>query len=193
MKVKGKAILFQQTIYHRLVEGDNVHDTLKILDVCGAPAQVKYYAQKGQNIIVLGAAGKSGILSCIAAKEAGCYVIAIDSAEKNLHLLMEKGFADQIEVLDITLPQCYSALQSLESDFTISCVNVPDAEMAAVLPTKNGEKYFFNMATSFSKAVLGAEGIAKDIELIMGNGYKPGHAEYALELARENRWIYSIF
>ena len=40
------------------------------------------------------------------------------------------------------------------------------------------------MATSFSAAALGAEGVAADVEMLIGNGYVPGHAEFALELVR---------
>ncbi len=42
------------------------------------------------------------------------------------------------------------------------------------------------MATSFTKATLGAEGIGKDVTMIMGNGYSKGHAEIALQDLREN-------
>ena len=40
------------------------------------------------------------------------------------------------------------------------------------------------MATSFSAAALGAEGLAADVTMLVGNGYVPGHADYALELFR---------
>ncbi|MGH3625026.1 MAG: L-erythro-3,5-diaminohexanoate dehydrogenase, partial [Sciscionella sp.] len=43
---------------------------------------------------------------------------------------------------------------------------------------------FFSMATSFPAAALGAEGLAADVRLLIGNGYLPGHAEYALDLVR---------
>jgi hypothetical protein len=46
--------------------------------------------------------------------------------------------------------------------------------------------YFFSMATSFTAAALGAEGVGKDIEMMVGNGYARGHAEHALNLLRES-------
>jgi len=191
--VKGTAILFQKTIYHKIERGTDVQQALKILDVCGAPMQVAHYVTSGQRVGILGGGGKSGILCCVAAKEAGCAVIAIDKAESVLHLLQEKGFADRIMVMDVMQPECYEELQCLENDFTISCVNVPDTEMAAILATKDGGRVlFFNMATSFSKAVLGAEGIAKDVEMIMGNGYKKGHANYALDLVKRHPFLVQL-
>ena len=49
------------------------------------------------------------------------------------------------------------------------------------------------MATSFTKAALGAEGVGKDIEMIVGNGYCEGHAEVTLEILRESKPIRDLF
>ena len=49
------------------------------------------------------------------------------------------------------------------------------------------------MATSFTKAALGAEGVGKDITMIVGNGYTKGHAEITLEELRENEILRSVF
>ena len=43
------------------------------------------------------------------------------------------------------------------------------------------------MATSFTAAALGAEGLAADVTMLVGNGYVPGHADYALDLLRDRR------
>jgi L-erythro-3,5-diaminohexanoate dehydrogenase len=74
-----------------------------------------------------------------------------------------------------------------EADVAISCVSVPDAEMAAILSTRDrGRVYFFAMSTSFTKAALGAEGVGKDVDLFIGNGFAKGHADHTLELVRES-------
>lgn len=79
-------------------------------------------------------------------------------------------------------------------DVTINNVNVPSTEMTSILITKdNGVVYFFSMATSFSKAALGAEGVGKDINLIVGNGYAKGHAELSLNIIRESETIRELF
>ena len=49
------------------------------------------------------------------------------------------------------------------------------------------------MATSFSAAALGAEGLAADVTMLVGNGYVPGHAAYALELLREHEGVRRLF
>jgi L-erythro-3,5-diaminohexanoate dehydrogenase len=81
-----------------------------------------------------------------------------------------------------------------EADLTLSCVNVPDAEMAAILVTRDrGVVYFFAMSTSFTKAALGAEGVGKDVDLFIGNGYCAGHAEHTLEMMRTMPAVRALF
>ena len=66
--------------------------------------------------------------------------------------------------------------------------------MASILACKdNGTVYFFSMATSFTKAALGAEGVGKDVDMIIGNGYTKGHAEITLQELRENEAIRNLF
>jgi L-erythro-3,5-diaminohexanoate dehydrogenase len=52
---------------------------------------------------------------------------------------------------------------------------------------------FFSMATSFPAAALGAEGLAADVTMLIGNGYLPGHAEYALDLLRSEPGVRELF
>ena len=60
---------------------------------------------------------------------------------------------------------------------TVVCVDVPGCEGGAILATaQGGTVIFFSMATSFSAAALGAEGLAADVTMLVGNGYVPGHA-----------------
>ena len=44
--------------------------------------------------------------------------------------------------------------------------------MASILACRDrGLVYFFSMAVSFTKAALGAEGVGKDVDMFIGNGY----------------------
>ena len=71
------------------------------------------------------------------------------------------------------------------ADVTVVCVDVPGCEHGAILATADGGTViFFSMATSFPAAALGAEGLAADVTMLIGNGYVPGHAEFALDLLR---------
>jgi L-erythro-3,5-diaminohexanoate dehydrogenase len=56
-----------------------------------------------------------------------------------------------------------------------------------------GTVIFFSMATSFSAAALGAEGLAADVTMLIGNGYVRGHADYALQLMRSHDGVRRLF
>src|SRR5438876_314760 len=79
-------------------------------------------------------------------------------------------------------------------DLVVNCASLPGTEMASILAARDGgEVLFFNMATSFTAAALGAEGVGKDVRLTMGNGYARGHAELALELVRSTPALQRVF
>src|SRR6266566_3460500 len=80
------------------------------------------------------------------------------------------------------------------ADVTVVCVDVPGCEGGAILSTKQGGTViFFSMATSFSAAALGAEGMAADVTMLVGNGYVPGHADLALDLIRTTPALRKLF
>ena len=80
------------------------------------------------------------------------------------------------------------------ADIVINCVNIENTEMASILACKDGGTvYFFSMATSFTKAALGAEGVGKDVNMIVGNGYTKGHAEISLQVLRESPALRELF
>jgi hypothetical protein len=73
-------------------------------------------------------------------------------------------------------------------------VDVPGCEHGAILATRpGGTVVFFSMATSFPAAALGAEGLAADVTMLIGNGYVPGHAELALDLVRTEPGVRALF
>jgi len=80
------------------------------------------------------------------------------------------------------------------ADITVVCVDVPGCEHGAILATADrGTVIFFSMATSFTAAALGAEGLAADVTMIVGNGYVPGHADLALDLVRTDAGVRGLF
>jgi L-erythro-3,5-diaminohexanoate dehydrogenase len=80
------------------------------------------------------------------------------------------------------------------ADVTVVCADVAGCEGGAILSTKQGGTViFFSMATSFSAAALGAEGVAADVTMLVGNGYVPGHADLALELIRTTPSVRRLF
>jgi len=97
-------------------------------------------------------------------------------------------------VADARDPVALAAALGDPVDVTVVCVDVPGCEGGAILATKpGGTVVFFSMATSFSAAALGAEGLAADVTMLIGNGYVPGHAEHALRLIREELGVRRLF
>ncbi|WP_112239091.1 L-erythro-3,5-diaminohexanoate dehydrogenase [Kribbella monticola] len=201
---EGHAILFARSIVAKLPDDLVPELSLAVMDVCGAPALtarvVAHYVDKGTKpvVSVIGGAGKSGSLSLAAARRAGAAkTIGIVPVEAEKTKLEAAGLADQVALADardpVALAQAVEAAGG-PADITVVCVDVPGCEHGAVLSTAaGGTVIFFSMATSFSAAALGAEGLAADVTMLVGNGYVPGHADYAMDLLRSERGVRELF
>ncbi|MDN5352160.1 MAG: L-erythro-3,5-diaminohexanoate dehydrogenase [Clostridiales bacterium] len=200
--IKGKAILFESGIYAKLPDDIPEKLALSVLDVAGAPAQTAKLVKPGDTVLVIGGAGKSGMLCMYEAKKrAGITgkVICLQHSDRAKARVMDAGLADAFIVAEAT--DAVSVMHAIEKetngelcDITINCVNVPDTEMASILSTKDdGLVYFFSMATSFTKAALGAEGVGKDVTMIIGNGYTKDHAAITLQMMRESAVLRKIY
>lgn len=202
VEVKAQAILFESGIYSVLP--DDMSETLALaaLDVAGAPAQTAKLVKPGDSVMILGAAGKSGMMCCYEAKKRvgpTGKVIAVVRKESDIKKLMDAGFCHEVVVASATMPievldKVLEANNGKEVDIVINCVNIENTEMTSILPVKDGGiVYFFSMATSFTKAALGAEGVGKDVNMIIGNGYTKDHAAITLEELRESKELREIF
>ncbi|MBB6062432.1 L-erythro-3,5-diaminohexanoate dehydrogenase [Thermosipho japonicus] len=200
--IKGKAILFETGIYAKLPDDIPEKLALAVLDVAGAPAQVNKLVKEGMTVAIIGAGGKSGLLCCYQAmKNVGSSgrVIAIEYSQENAEKVKKLNLAHDVIVTDATKPvEVYNEFLKVTggklADVTINNVNVPTTEMSSILITKDeGIIYFFSMATSFTRAALGAEGVGKDVTMIIGNGYTKGHAELSLNILRESKEIRKLF
>jgi len=149
-------------------------------------------------VAIIGAGGKSGSLSAAAAREAGAgRVIGVVPAEAEAATLRAAGLVDEVVVADARDPVALAAAvrgAGGPAAVTVVCVDVPGCEGGAVLATANGGTVvFFSMATSFTAAALGAEGVAADVTMLIGNGYVPGHAQLALDLVRREPGVRGLF
>jgi len=199
--IKGQAIIFESGIYAKIPNDLPSNIVLSALDVAGAPAQIDQLVKKDDDVLILGAGGKSGVLCAYQAKKkAGDKgrIIGVIHHEKDRHTLEELGFVDEIILGDATNPmEIYDKVMDVNGgpvDVTINVVNVQNTEMTSILPTKStGIVYFFSMATSFTKAALGAEGIGSEAKMIIGNGYTKNHAEFTLNILRESKPLFELF
>ena len=200
--IKGQAILFQSGIYAVLPKDLPETLALSVLDVAGAPAQTAKLVKSGDTVVVIGGGGKSGLLCLYEAKKrAGVTgkVICIGGSEKSTDRARKLNLADEYFSADATdAIFIYNKIMELTdgklADVVINCVNIENTEMASILATKDdGTVYFFSMATSFTKAALGAEGVGKDVNMIVGNGYCKGHAAISLQVLRECEPLQNLF
>lgn len=197
---EGYAVLFGRSIAARLPEDLPTELSLSVMDVCGAPAlTARVVADRVEpTVAVIGAAGKSGSLSLAAARQAGAgRLIGVVPHEQEARLLRQARLADDVVVADardpIALRDAVAAAGG-PADVTVVCVDVPGCEHGAILATADrGTVVFFSMATSFAAAALGAEGLAADVRMLVGNGYVPGHAAYALEVLRGDAGVRGLF
>ena len=199
--VRGHAILFASGLYARLPPDMPEMLALAALDVCGAPALMARHARSGMRVAVLGA-GKSGALCLAQARRSMAgkgQLLALDVSAPALDRLLGIGLCDAALRVDATravevLEAVAAATGGALADLVVNCASVPSTEMATILSTRDGgTALFFSMATSFTAAALGAEGVGKDVTLVMGNGYVPGHAELTLELLRSEPRLRELF
>lgn len=209
MDVEGEAVLFASGAYAKLPADLPERLALAALDVAGAAPQVarlvsdpRRVGKPGAVVVVLGAGGKSGILCAAEARRTGgkeARVVGLEASEKAAAELRALGLCDAVATVDATDPVAVrrtvlEATGGREADVTFSCVNVPDVELSAILATRDrGVVYFFAMSTSFTKAALGAEGVGRDVDLFIGNGYAQGHAEHTLAMLREMPAVRALF
>jgi L-erythro-3,5-diaminohexanoate dehydrogenase len=199
---RGHAILFARSIAAVLPDDMDPELALAVLDVCGAPALTHRVvsARTGTAVTcaVIGGAGKSGSLSLAAARRAGARTVGIVPNETERERLERSGLADHVALADardpVALGAAVTAALGGPADVTVVCVDVPGCEHGAILATADGGTViFFSMATSFAAAALGAEGLGADVTMLVGNGYVPGHAAFALELVRAVPAVRQLF
>ena len=198
--IEGYAIVFSSGLFAKLPEDLPETVALAVLDVAGAPAQTRKLVEENQTVVVIGGGGKSGVL-CLyeAKKKKGVKTIAIDYSEEAVQRLRQLSFVD--EVIQADARQAVEVMKKVEAlthqqkaDVVINVANIPETEMSCILSCKpSGVVYFFSMATSFTRAALGAEGVGADLDLRIGNGYTAGHAELSLNLIRESSELKKLF
>ncbi len=202
LDVRGQAVLFASGPFAALPNDLPERVALAALDVCGAPALVARSVGPGQRVLILGAGGKSGLLCASEARRqvgSGGRVIGVEASTQAAAELRELGACDSVIACDARTPLSLRGAALAENDgrefdLVVSCVNVEGAELGAILCTRpRGRVVFFAMTTSFARAALGAEGVGKDVELWIGNGFAEGHAELTLQLLRHDPALCALF
>ena len=194
--VEGTAYVFASAPLARMPADIPERLALAVLDVAGAAPQVARLCHPGETVVVLGAGGKSGLLCAAEARRrvgTTGRVIGLEAFPRFAADLEALGICDRVAVVDARDPvavrsEVLPATGGRGADLTLSCVNVPGVELSAIVATRDrGKVYYFAMSTSFTAAALGAEGIGRDVDLYIGNGYAHGHADHTLGLLRSDK------
>jgi L-erythro-3,5-diaminohexanoate dehydrogenase len=199
--VEGHAILFASGLFTRLPNDIPRDAAMALCDVAGAPGHVARLARPGQTVCVLGC-GRAGLLSLCAARQAmgrDGLVLGLDASAEALRRAGSLEVADALIEADLRDPLAThravaSATGGRGADLTIVTTNVAGCEGGAILATRpKGRILFFSMATSFTAAALTAEGVGRDVEMIIGNGYTEGWVDTAFALYRSNPGLAEAF
>lgn len=203
VSVRGTAILFESAAWSKLPADIDPGVALAVLDVAGAPAQIDKLVRPGMTVVVIGADGKSGLLACAKARarlgaSGNIIGVAPRADAESAKLLAEQGLVDTFVEADardtLALFEKVSAAGPELADLVVNCVNVDGTELGSILCAKDsGTVYFFSMNTSFTAAALGAEGVGKEVTMLIGNGYTKDHAAIALQTLRDNPAVHAYF
>jgi len=200
--VDGHAILFQSSIAVKIPDEIEEAVAMAVFDVAGAPKTTYDLSRPKQRLVVIGAGGKAGILSCVAARQKmgrSGKIIGIEPVASVAKDLASLGVCDDILSIDATDPIAvrdgvFKATKGKMADLVVNVASVPNTENSALLAaTPRAKILFFSMATSFPKVALGAEGIALQASLLIGNGYAPNHAKFAIDLVKARPALLELF
>ncbi len=189
VRARGHAILFEKSLWAPLPPDLPEPLALAVFDVAGAPAAVDRLVDDQDEVLVLGC-GMAGLMSLARARRQAARVFAVDVDEDAVSTVLRLGLADEAAALDAgDALAVEAAVASWTAGRLASKVfnfaSGPGTEAASILAAREGGTIlFFGMATSFSRAALTAEGVAKDVEMRIGSGYLPGWTEIALETLR---------
>lgn len=202
IEAAGHAILFENSLAVPLPTDFPEPVSMAVFDVAGAPALTHHLASAGNTVVVIGAGGKAGILSCLAARKKvgkGGGVIAIEPSTAACRDLRRLQICDAILSIDASNPVAVesgveTATRGKMGNVVINVASVPGTEISSILASsQKGKVVFFSMATSFTTVALGAEGLLNRSTLLFGNGYFPGHCEMAIDLLRNSKAAHALF
>jgi L-erythro-3,5-diaminohexanoate dehydrogenase len=155
----------------------------------------------GDTVVLVGGGGTAGLLTLHEARThagPGGTVVVTDLAEEALEDVRETGLADHVVAADATdalaLYEAVMDAAGREADVAVNLVNVPGTELGTILVTReSGTILFFSMATSFTTAALGAEGLGRATTMLIGNGHMPDMGLTALNVLRESPAVRAVF
>ena len=193
VEVEAEAILFQSSPMIKAPTDLPSWEVMAVLDEAGAPMRTWNLVKETDQVMILGAGGKMGLLCAFAARQKlgpNGQIWGLVKTRQSYERIKHTQVFDKVICADAQIPM--TALQEIGSSgeliaVTINCINLPGTEALSVLITKDqGSVYFANLASNCNVASLIAEGIGKDLDIYTYKGYTHGHASFAIDLLRNN-------
>lgn len=195
IQVTGEAILPPFARYAQLPEDIAEPIALSIFDVCGVVPHVERLCAANSTVVILGGAGKAGLLATYTAAQrvsprGKVIAVLLSSEQLEAYRIIPSNLPIQPLVCDsretVRLEKMIKEItDSRYADVVIDCTNALGVEISASSCCREGGVVcYFNMATRFQAATLGAELIGRDIQYQLGYGLLPGAAGKALSLVR---------
>ncbi len=199
IEVEGAAYVFDSAPWGPLPPDIPLATALEVYDVYGAGSHVRDLAHEGATVVVMGA-GHAGKLAMAAAQEsvADGTVVCLDVDEVAVARAIQLGLCDVGLTVDLRDPAgtmlALSEAGVPPADLTVVVVNATGCEPSAIVATgTGGTVLFFSMATSFQTAALTADGIGRDIRMLVGSGFTPDVGQYSLDLLRRTPALQQAF
>ncbi len=192
LTVEGQAILFATSPVVKQPTDIPLRVALAAMDEAGVATCTNHTVEQGQSVLVLGAGGRSGLLSGYGARDklgdTGRLVGVVRNAAHR-ETVEHYGLYDEVLALNATDTQrlCAGAEPAFAGrfDVVVNCINSVSTEVAALVAVKpRGTIYFATLGCDYKFAGLTAEGIGKQVSIIPYTGFMDGHAEYTLNLLR---------
>ena len=188
--VRGTAYLPWTAPWAAYPAGVNFEAALAALDVCNAASQTRSLIDSDTRTVLVLGGGHAGLLALAAAQDSlsdHSRLALIDTDPVICQRALDLGLCRTAICADLRdAVQAHARLDEAglpRADLTVVVVNAADCEAAAILLTADhGTVLFFSMATSFTKAALGSEGMASTARMLVGSGYAPDRGAYALGL-----------
>lgn len=199
--IKGYTILFENSPMFIKPKGLSLNYTMTTLDEAGSIHTINTMVKPGMRVLIIGKDLVSTMVYIGSVKKAlgdNCYILTIMDNEacgsltyKQVETVILK-YADRFRIVDVTNPiDAVEEIMQEDShlmDFTINCEDLSGSEVFSVLMTKEkGSLYFTNLRNGYSKAILIAESMGKEITTYSLDQYYEGYDNFTIQLLTEMR------
>ena len=197
--VRGTAYMPESAPWGPMPDDIPLATALEIYDVYAAASHTRELVPElsdGAAVCVLGT-GHAGRLTLAAARDAADAagsertLIAVDRDQAAVDSVVESGLCDIGVVADLRDPlgtlEALAAAGAPEPELTVVVVSARGCEPAAItLTAPEGTVLFYSMATRFQTAALTADGMSRNLRMLVGHGFAPDRGAYALDLYRRS-------